>query len=223
MLVQQGLRKAPELMDKPLLPELGKNDSERAGFEFLSLVPALGRPFFMPPGTPPERAAAIRRAFEATMKDPGFLDEAKKGKLDVAPLSGDDAASDRDAQLLGVAGGARDREEGDGVMMLAQGAIDCDVHLSVPDTTVLLPFLDDYWRDQIVNRHIHKHVVPSAKLSAELSPLLPARLAAEERRSRQRSRSSAQACARRFRHALSRSATRCMARSRCSTRTWRRR
>ena len=37
-----------------------------------------------------------------------------------------------------------------------QGAIDCDVHPSVPDTAVLLPYLDDYWRDQIVNRHIHK-------------------------------------------------------------------
>jgi len=92
VLVQQGLRKAPELMDKPLLPELGKNDTERAVYEFLSLVPALGRPFFMPPGTPPERAAAIRRAFAATMQDPGFLEEAARGKLDVAPISGDEMA-----------------------------------------------------------------------------------------------------------------------------------
>jgi len=92
VLVQQGLRKAPELMDKPLLPELGRNDTERSVYEFLSLVPALGRPFFMPPGTPLERAAAIRRAFEATMKDPGFLDEARRGKLDVAPLTGEDLA-----------------------------------------------------------------------------------------------------------------------------------
>jgi predicted TIM-barrel fold metal-dependent hydrolase len=37
-----------------------------------------------------------------------------------------------------------------------RGAIDCDVHPSVPDTAVLLPYLDDYWRDQVVNRHIHK-------------------------------------------------------------------
>ena len=90
VLVQQGLRKAPELMHKPLLPELGRNDTERQVYEFLSLVPALGRPFFMPPATPPERVAAIRRAFEATMKDAGFLDEARRSKLDVAPLTGDD-------------------------------------------------------------------------------------------------------------------------------------
>jgi tripartite-type tricarboxylate transporter receptor subunit TctC len=92
VLVQQGLRKAPELTDKPLLPELGRNDEQRQLLEFLSLVPALGRPFFMPPSTPPERAAAIRRAFVATMRDPGFLDEAKRSKLDVEPLSGDDMA-----------------------------------------------------------------------------------------------------------------------------------
>ena len=66
------------------------NERDRQVLDFLSLVPALGRPFFMPPGTPPERAAAIRRAFEATMKDPGFLAEATKGRLDVAPLTGDE-------------------------------------------------------------------------------------------------------------------------------------
>jgi predicted TIM-barrel fold metal-dependent hydrolase len=37
------------------------------------------------------------------------------------------------------------------------GAIDCDIHPAVPDTAVLLPYLDDYWRDQIVNRHIDKY------------------------------------------------------------------
>jgi predicted TIM-barrel fold metal-dependent hydrolase len=41
-------------------------------------------------------------------------------------------------------------------MIPTQGSIDCDVHVAVPDTAVLLPYLDDYWRDQIVNRHIHK-------------------------------------------------------------------
>jgi tripartite-type tricarboxylate transporter receptor subunit TctC len=49
----------------------------------------LGRPFFMPPSTPLERAAAGRRAFAATMKDPAFLDEAKRAQLDVAPLTGE--------------------------------------------------------------------------------------------------------------------------------------
>jgi tripartite-type tricarboxylate transporter receptor subunit TctC len=88
VLVQQGLRKAPELGDRPLLPDVAANERDKLVLDFLSLVPALGRPFFMPPETPPERAAAIRRAFELTMKDPGFIAEAAKGKLDVAPLTG---------------------------------------------------------------------------------------------------------------------------------------
>jgi tripartite-type tricarboxylate transporter receptor subunit TctC len=89
VLAQQGLRKAPELMDRPLLPELGSSDRDKQVLDFLSLVPALGRPFFMPPGTPVERAAAIRRAFALTMKDADFLAEATKSRLEVAPLTGD--------------------------------------------------------------------------------------------------------------------------------------
>lgn len=36
------------------------------------------------------------------------------------------------------------------------GAIDCDLHPPLPSVTALLPYLDDYWRDQISNRHIDK-------------------------------------------------------------------
>jgi predicted TIM-barrel fold metal-dependent hydrolase len=36
------------------------------------------------------------------------------------------------------------------------GAIDCDLHPPLPGVTALLPFLDDYWRDQITSRHIDK-------------------------------------------------------------------
>jgi predicted TIM-barrel fold metal-dependent hydrolase len=36
------------------------------------------------------------------------------------------------------------------------GAIDCDVHPAMPNVTALLPYLNDYWRDQIGNRHIDK-------------------------------------------------------------------
>jgi hypothetical protein len=89
VLVQIGLRKISELPSKPLLPELATNDKEREVLEFLSVGPAMGRPFFMPPGTPAERAAAIRHAFDATMKDSGFLEEIKRSKIEVAPVSGD--------------------------------------------------------------------------------------------------------------------------------------
>jgi predicted TIM-barrel fold metal-dependent hydrolase len=34
------------------------------------------------------------------------------------------------------------------------GAIDCDLHPGMPSVPALLPYLDDYWRDQLANRHI---------------------------------------------------------------------
>ena len=42
----------------------------------------------VPPGTPKSRVDFLRRAFNATMKDPEFLAEAKKAKLDINPLDG---------------------------------------------------------------------------------------------------------------------------------------
>ena len=51
-----------------------------------------GRPFFMPPNVPAERVAAVRRAFDATMKDPAYLAEAEKLKIDVEPLTGEEVA-----------------------------------------------------------------------------------------------------------------------------------
>ena len=52
------------------------------------------------------------------------------------------------------------------------GAIDCDLHPAMPGVAALLPYLDDYWRDQLVNRHIDKYSFiltsypPHAPLSA---------------------------------------------------------
>jgi tripartite-type tricarboxylate transporter receptor subunit TctC len=43
------------------------------------------------PGTPPDRVAALRRAFDATMKDPDFLAEAEKAKIDISPNTGEEA------------------------------------------------------------------------------------------------------------------------------------
>jgi tripartite-type tricarboxylate transporter receptor subunit TctC len=50
----------------------------------------MGRPFAAPPGVPADRAQALRRAFDATLKDPAFLAEAEKLKLDVNPVTGEE-------------------------------------------------------------------------------------------------------------------------------------
>lgn len=48
----------------------------------------LGRPYFTSPGVPEDRKAALRAAFDATMKDPDFLAEIAKARLEVSPTSG---------------------------------------------------------------------------------------------------------------------------------------
>jgi tripartite-type tricarboxylate transporter receptor subunit TctC len=92
VLLQFGLRKASDLPNVRLLQELAGNDKDRQIFEYLCLVPAMGRPFFMSAGTSAERAAVMRNAFDATMKDPAFLDEAKRSKLEIGPVPGDELA-----------------------------------------------------------------------------------------------------------------------------------
>ena len=53
-----------------------------------------------------------------------------------------------------------------------KGAVDCDLHPAPPGASDLLPYLDEYWRDQIVDRHIAKYSFnltsypPSSPLSA---------------------------------------------------------
>jgi tripartite-type tricarboxylate transporter receptor subunit TctC len=52
----------------------------------------VGWPALMPPDVPPDRLAAWRKAFDATMKDPAFIAEVTKSKLEVEPKSGAELA-----------------------------------------------------------------------------------------------------------------------------------
>ncbi|MDB5509893.1 MAG: tripartite tricarboxylate transporter family receptor [Hyphomicrobiales bacterium] len=88
-LVQIGLKRDPDLADTPLLMELVAGDPRKeAVARFLSLTTAISRPLAAPPLVPAERVEVLRRAFDATMKDPAFLAEAEKLKLDVDPMGG---------------------------------------------------------------------------------------------------------------------------------------
>src|ERR671916_592585 len=101
ILVQMGAERAPDLPDVPLMHELAKNDADREVLEFVSLSPALGRPFVAPPGLPPERLAMLRAAFDATMRDPEFLAEAAASKREIDPTPGDKLAEIAERTLRG--------------------------------------------------------------------------------------------------------------------------
>ncbi|MGE5537417.1 MAG: Bug family tripartite tricarboxylate transporter substrate binding protein [Gemmatimonas sp.] len=88
ILVQIGLSKAPDLPDVPLLMDLGGNAEDRAALKLLSAGTEIGRPIFSTPDVPKDRVAALRKAFDDTMKDPKFLADAEQAKLDLDPVSG---------------------------------------------------------------------------------------------------------------------------------------
>jgi tripartite-type tricarboxylate transporter receptor subunit TctC len=90
LLLQLDLKQSPELPDVPLIMDLARNDEERQLFELLVGMKALGRPYFVAPEVPQERAAALRTAFMDTMRDPDFLAEATQALGAIDPVSGAD-------------------------------------------------------------------------------------------------------------------------------------
>jgi tripartite-type tricarboxylate transporter receptor subunit TctC len=93
LLAQWALRKHPEVADVPLVLDFAGSDGDRDALRLALARLEYGRPFFMPPNVPPERVAAVRRAFDAAMKDLGLLAEADKLKIDIEPLTGEEVAS----------------------------------------------------------------------------------------------------------------------------------
>jgi tripartite-type tricarboxylate transporter receptor subunit TctC len=93
ILVQWALKRNPELSDVPLIFDFAKTEADRQALRFAIARLEYGRPFFLPPNVPPDRVAALRRAFDATMKDPAYLAEADKLKIEVDPLSGEQVAA----------------------------------------------------------------------------------------------------------------------------------
>lgn len=84
-LAQTGLTKNPALPNVPLVSEFAKDAADRMIFHMLDYREILGRPFAAPPGVPPARLAALRKAFDDTMKDPAFVAEATKLGMTIEP------------------------------------------------------------------------------------------------------------------------------------------
>jgi tripartite-type tricarboxylate transporter receptor subunit TctC len=84
-----GPERTKDFPKVPTVFELLKNDDDRKLAELIFGSDAIGRPISAPPGLSPERTATLRKAFDATLKDPELLAEAKKIGLSVAPMTGD--------------------------------------------------------------------------------------------------------------------------------------
>jgi tripartite-type tricarboxylate transporter receptor subunit TctC len=88
LLAQSGMKRHPELPDVPLLIDLAKTAEDKQVLELFLAGDDIARPIIAPPKVPDDRIAALRTAFDATMTDKGFLDDAAKGKIEIEPASG---------------------------------------------------------------------------------------------------------------------------------------
>jgi tripartite-type tricarboxylate transporter receptor subunit TctC len=85
-LIQAGLEKEPDLPDVPLILDQPVRAQDKPLLEFMARGSTVGRPLATTPGVPPERLAALRAAFDATVKDPDFIEAAKHEHLDIRPM-----------------------------------------------------------------------------------------------------------------------------------------
>jgi tripartite-type tricarboxylate transporter receptor subunit TctC len=76
----------------PTVFEFAKTDEQRKILTFFASNVLLGRPILMPPGVPADRVNLLRRAFEATIKDPALLKEAQGMSFEIALQSGEKIA-----------------------------------------------------------------------------------------------------------------------------------
>jgi hypothetical protein len=79
-----------DLKDVPRAIELAKTAEDRNVMEVVFAKFGMSRPFFAPPGVAPDRLGGLRRAFDATMLDEGFLADAKQLGMEINPVRGED-------------------------------------------------------------------------------------------------------------------------------------
>jgi tripartite-type tricarboxylate transporter receptor subunit TctC len=91
-LFQVGSRRDPAIGDVPLWSDLPQDADDRDVLAALSSSISIGYSIIGPPDIPSARVVALRSAFDTTLRDPAFLAEAKKQKMEINPISGDRVA-----------------------------------------------------------------------------------------------------------------------------------
>lgn len=92
LLIQMGVRKAPELPNVPLVMDLAKNAEQKQVLELLLAGQAMAWPYFVAAEVPAERVETLRAAFMGVAKDKEALAEADKLQIDIDPVTGQDMA-----------------------------------------------------------------------------------------------------------------------------------
>jgi len=80
-------------IDAPVPVSFITSEEQRKADEFIVARETIGRPFFAPPDIPGERLHALRRAFDATMKDRAFLTDAERQNFNVVASTGEELSA----------------------------------------------------------------------------------------------------------------------------------
>ena len=90
ILVQFALKRHAEMPDVPTAVDLARNDEERAILAAVMNAAEVGTAFFTTPAAPDDRLNALRRAFDATMRDPDFRADVERTRLAINPITGEE-------------------------------------------------------------------------------------------------------------------------------------
>ena len=91
VVTQFGFSRHPELPNVPAFAELATSDADNQALDLYLPRQEFSRPYYAPPGVPPARLTILRRAFDATLRDPAFLADAEKLKAPVeGPATGEE-------------------------------------------------------------------------------------------------------------------------------------
>jgi len=92
VLLQFGVARNPAIKDVPTAIELATSEDDRKMLAAYATKFRTTYPIMMPPDVPADRVKVVRTAFDAAMKDPQLIADAKKFGIDIDPVSGEDIA-----------------------------------------------------------------------------------------------------------------------------------
>jgi len=90
VILQMGMARDAAFPDVPTAIEIMSNPADKQLFEIAFAEQVMGRPFVVPPGVPADRVKVLRAAFDAAVKDPALLADAKSQRMEIDPVTGTD-------------------------------------------------------------------------------------------------------------------------------------
>ncbi len=126
ILAQIGLRPEPGFEKIPMVETLVSNEDDKKVLKIFAGVVAVGSPIFTNQGVPKARVAALKSAFNSTMKDPAYLASMRKARLSVNPTSGAELTEIVDS-IVNAPAAAITKARG---ALSRKGLVKCSTHTS---------------------------------------------------------------------------------------------